>query len=158
MMGINKILWLEDQHEDFGSYLSALYRAGYIVDTVQSVSDAVMKMRDKVFMAYVLDIKVLPGDDEEWITLDRQKREENPNFDSYLGLELMRSLFNPEQARVKINPPIILDRQRVFVLSVVVDRPEEVSSLGIPADHIIYKSVCDLDTLPRLLERIEKNE
>jgi hypothetical protein len=154
-MKIKKILWLEDQYEAFSAYRSALFRSGYLVDFVKSVSEAEKKIKEKNYIAYIFDIKVLPGDTEEWINLDKKKREENPNFDSNLGLELLRSLFHSEKARVKIDPPIELDPRKVVVFSVVYDKTEEISSFGIPGDQIIYKSNADLNTLPRLIKKIE---
>ncbi len=157
-MGLKKILWLEDQLEDFRPYLSALFRSGYIVDPVQSVSDVLKKLREEKYLVVIFDIKVLPGDDEQWIELDNRKRVANPYFDSYLGLELMYSLFNPSKAKIKIEPPVQVDPKKVIVFSVVFDKTDEISSFGIPGDQIIYKSNSDLSTLPLLIKRIEENE
>ncbi len=155
-MEIKKVLWLEDQYEDFGAYKSFLFRAGYVVDTIPSVSEAVKKLREQDYTAIILDIKVLPGDDEVWKDIDKEKREKNPNFDSYLGLELIHSLLNPDNATIRLTPPILIDPIKIIVLSIVVDKPEEISSLGIPGNHIVYKSNFDSDTLPKLIEEIEK--
>ncbi|MCK5057493.1 MAG: hypothetical protein KAT34_12595 [Candidatus Aminicenantes bacterium] len=154
-MEIKKILWLEDQYEDFSAYRSALFRSGYLIDFVKSVSEAEEKIREKKYTAYIFDIKVLPGDTEEWSTLDIKKREGNPNFDSNLGLELLRSLFNSKKARVKLDPPIKINPQKVIVFSVVYDEAEEISSFGIPEEQIVNKSAADLTTLPELIKKIE---
>jgi hypothetical protein len=153
-MEIKRVLWLEDQYEDFAPYLITLSRAGYLVDTVRSVSEAEQKLREEDYIAAIFDIKVLPGDDENWIDLDEKKRQENPNFDSYLGLELLYSLFNPQQASVKLDPPIKINPKKVIVFSVVYDKVDEITSLGIPKEQIIYKSVGDITTLPRLIRNI----
>ena len=157
-MEIKQILWLEDQYEDFSAYRSAIFRSGYLVDYVKSVSEAEKKIRENDYTAYIFDIKVLPGDTEEWLNLDIKKREENPNFDSNLGLELLRSLFHSEKARVKIDPPIEIDPRKVVVFSVVYDKTEEISSFGIPGDQVINKSNADLNTLPDLIKKIEANQ
>ncbi len=153
-MEIKKIFWLEDQFEDFSAYRSALFRDGYIVDFVASVSEAVRKIRENKYIAYIFDIKVLAGDEEEWIELDKKKRKENPNYDSYLGLELLYSLFVPHAAKVKIDPPIKIDPKKIIVFSVVYNIAKEISSLGIPGDQTLYKSASNLNTLPRLINKI----
>lgn len=33
---------------------------------------AIEKIRDNKYVAYIFDIKVLPGEDEEWISLDKK--------------------------------------------------------------------------------------
>lgn len=152
----NKILWLEDEFKDFAAYLSALFRAGYLVDKVRSVSDAVKKLRTNEYLAAIFDIKVIPGKSDEWIEIDQIKRQEQPDFDTALGFELLQSLFNPTKARVKLNPPLTFNPKQVIVFSVVYDKVKEISSLGIPKDQIIYKANSNLDTLPRLIQKIEK--
>ena len=154
-MPIKKILWLEDQYEDFSAYRSTLFRAGYLVDFTPSVSEAAKKIRENDYIAYIFDIKVLPGDDPEWTELDKKKREKNPKFDSYLGLELLYSLFKTGEAKVKLNPPIEIDPRKIIVFSVVYDKSQEISSFGIPGDQIVYKSASDLKTLPRLIKKIQ---
>lgn len=155
-MGIKKILWLEDQYDDFRTYRSSLYRAGYVVEFVASVSDAVEKLKKDVgYRAFIFDIRVLPGKNKAWIELDKQKREENPNFGSNLGFELLYSLFAPDKARVKLDPPIIIDSKKVIVFSVVYDKNEEFKSFGIPEEQIINKSAADLSTLPELIKKID---
>jgi hypothetical protein len=154
-MDIPKILWLEDQHEDFDAYKSALFRSGYLVDYVKSVSETEKKLQEEDYIAVIFDIKVLPGDDEKWIQLDKQEREKNPDFDSYLGLELLRSLFDSPKARVIIEHPIQIDPGKVIVFSVVYDKTDELLSLGIPNNQIIYKSNGDINTLPQLIKKIQ---
>lgn len=156
-MEIPKVLWIEDQHEDFDSYNSVLFRAGYLVDYVKSVSEAERKLREDDYAAVICDIIVLPGDDPKWIELDNKKRKENPYFDSYLGLELLRSLFHSPDARVTIKPPIEINPKKIIVFSVVYDKTEVISSLGIPGEQIIYKAESNVDTLPRVIEKIKTN-
>lgn len=155
-MEIKKILWLEDEGENFSAYRSTLFRAGYLVDVVESISDAIKKLREENYVAVIFDIKVLPGDDPGWIALDQQKLKENP--DSYLGLELMCSLFKPEKANVPINPPIRLDPKKVIVFSVVFDKGEEIASFGIPDYQRLYKSSTDPKTLLKVIESIQNRK
>lgn len=151
----NRVLWLEDQAEGLKAYRKTLLKAGLLVDNVKSVSDAVAKLREKDYAAVICDIKVLPGKDKVWIELDETKRTESPNVDSILGLELLRSLFNPGNARVKLSPPVEINPKRVIILSVVYDEVDEIMSLGVPGDQIIYKSDWNFSTLPRLIKKIQ---
>jgi hypothetical protein len=154
-MDKKKIIWMDDQINDFVPYLNEIAKAGYLVDTVQSVSSLIEKLRKTLYYCIICDIKVLPGDDQEWIKLDRDKRSENPDFDSYLGLELMYSLFQPEKSKINISPALNVDPNRIIVFSVVYDRIDEISSFGIPGNHIVSKSSSDLNTLPNLLNQIQ---
>jgi len=154
----NRVLWLEDQFEDFDAHLSELYRAGFAVDTVKSVSEAEKKLRTEEFAAVIFDIKVLPGKDSKWMELDRKKRLECPNFDSNLGLELLHSLLAPDSANVKLKQPIQIEPRKIIVYSVVYDKTEEITSMGVPGDQIIYKSNSTLKTLPRMIKKIQENK
>lgn len=156
MAELKNVLWLEDQFDDFGPYLSRLFMAGYWVDCVKSVSEAIPRLREKEYLAIIFDIKVLPGDLPEWIAFDQQKRLENPNFDPNLGFELLKSLFNPEKAEVPLEPPLTLDPRKFIVFSVVFTKTDELAVMGIPADQVIYKANSDLSTLPNLVKKIEK--
>jgi CheY-like chemotaxis protein len=157
-MKVKKVFWLEDQFKDFGAYKSKLFMGGYVVDTVSSVSEAVKKLRKQDYIAVIFDIKVLPGDDKKWLELDEKKLKENPDSDSYLGLELLRSLLNPEIANVKINPPIKIDPKKIIVLSVVFDRTEEITSLGIPGYQVLYKATSDPKHLLQMIKNMETRD
>lgn len=156
-MEIKIVLWLEDQFDDLSAFRSVLYRAGYMVEFVKSVSEAIEKIKENKYIAYIFDIKVLPGEKEEWLILDKKKRLENPDFDSYLGLELLRSLFDSREAKVLLDPAIKgkANPLKVIVFSVVQDIIDEVSSFGVPRDQVLYKASVDLTTLPRLIKKIE---
>jgi hypothetical protein len=155
-MAINKVLWLEDHHNDFAAYKSKLFRARYVADAVESAVEAVNKLREEDYIAFIVDIKVPPGDDEEWIELDKKKRKENPNSESHLGLELLHALFNPEKANVKLDPPITIDPKKIIVLTVVSGKIREISSLGIPRHQILYKSSSNSKTLLQMVKDIHK--
>jgi CheY-like chemotaxis protein len=157
-MKVKKVFWLEDQFKDFSAYKSSLFRAGYVVDTVSSVSEAVEKLRKQDYIAVIFDIKVLPGDDPKWIELDEKKLKENPDSDSYLGLELLRSLFNPAIAKIKLHPPIKIDPKKIIVLSVVVDRAHEITSLGIPGYQVLYKASSDPKHLVQMIKNMETRD
>jgi hypothetical protein len=158
-MVINKVLWLEDDYEDFGAYTSSLFRAGYMVDMVISVSEAVTKLRSENYCVVIIDIKVLPGDDKEWTDLDKKIQRKNSGIDSHLGLELLHALFDPDYTNIKLDPPFKIDPQKIIILTVVPDKEREISSLGIPSQQILYKSSSDTKTLLQMVKDIHnRNE
>jgi hypothetical protein len=157
-MDFKRILWLEDQYEDFAAYRSALYRSGLVTDRVRSVSEAVKKLGDngKEYTAIIFDLKVLPGSDPNWINFDRRQKKADPHRDPFLGLELLRSLFTPDRAKINLDPPIQLSPKKIIVFSIFSDKTQEIANLGVPEEQIIYKAHSNLDTLPKLIEKIEE--
>lgn len=159
---MKKALWLEDQYEDLMEYSSRLARINYLVDPVKSVSEALEKLRSEKeeYDLYIFDLKVLPGDDEEWQALDDRKRGENPHFDPYLGVELLRFLDKARKEKNELWEKIKFDFTKVIVFSVVNDKDVyyELRSFGIPHQQIVYKSDSKLDTLRNLIEKIQNQE
>ena len=157
---MKKALWLEDQYEDLFEYSSGLARINYLVDKVKSVSAALEKLEKKEYDLYIFDLKILPGENKEWQELDDKKREENPHFDPYLGLELLRFLDNARKEQNELWGKIKFDFTKVIVFSVVNDKNVyyELRSFGIPHQQIVYKSDSKLDTLRELIEKIQNQE
>ncbi len=157
-MGLKKVFWLEDQCEDLDLYRSTLFREGMQLDIVKSISEAITKLKEgkNSYIAFIFDIKVRPGKNKQWVDLDKTKREENPDSDSYLGLELLYSLFKQEQTRVKLKPSIHIDPKKVIVFSAVNvhELVDQVSSMGIPANHVLSKSSKDAKTLLNMIQYI----
>lgn len=157
---MKKALWLEDQYEDLLEYSSGLARINYLVDKVKSVSAALERLKKKEYDLYIFDLKVLPGDDPKWQELDERKREENPHFDPYLGVELLRFLDKARKEKNELWEKIKFDFTKVIVFSVVNDKDVyyELRSLGIPHEQIVYKSDSKLDTLKDLIKKIQSQE
>ncbi len=157
-MEIKEVLWLEDQYEELSAYRGALFRAGYIVEPVESVSEAEEKLKEEDrYVAYIFDIKVLPGNHDDWRKLDVKRRTEDPDFDPYLGLELLKTLLDRDDAEVKRD--IRIDANKVIVFSVVYDKKSDIEEMGVPEKQILYKAACDLTTIPKLIrDRIEGND
>lgn len=153
-----KVLWLEDQYEDLSDFLTPVSRGGYSVDPVDSVVEAITKLRRKKYFGVIFDIKVHPGQNSRWSRLEKRKRREHPGFDPYLGLELLRSIYNPGHAEIKLVSPIDLDPKRVIVFTVV--DPNEIAgelvTFGIPKNQIRLKAAGDLAILRKLLDRLPR--
>ena len=154
---VKKVLWLEDQFEDLIDYSSSLGRINYLVDPVKSVSEALEKLEKGQYEVYVFDLKVLPGDNPKWLALDEKKRKEKPQFDPYLGFELLRFLYNSKKTQSKLWQKITFDFTKVIVFSVVSDKDiyDELESFGIQPYQIVYKSSSDLDTLAEVIQEME---
>lgn len=154
---MNKVLWVEDQFEDLMDYSSRLARIDYLVDPVKSVSEALEKLKNQEYAAYIFDLKILPGDDLEWRALDERKREEKPQFDPLLGFELLRFLNKARQEKGDLWERINFDFSKVIVFSVVFDKEvyDELQSFGIPEHQIVYKSGSDLDTLAEAVKEMQ---
>jgi hypothetical protein len=157
-MDFKRILWLEDQYEDFTAFRSALYRSGRVTERVKSVSEAIKKLEEsgQSYTAVIFDLRVLPGSDPKWIDFDRRRKKANPDHDPYLGLELLRSLFAPDRAGIKLDLPISISPKKMIVFSAIPGKVQEIAAMGIPEGRIIYKSDCDLNTLPNLIDKIEE--
>lgn len=156
-MEMKRALWLEDQFEDLITYSSRLSRIDYVVDPVKSVSKALEKLEKNQYDVCIFDLKVLPGDAPEWLALDERKREEDPDIEPLLGLELLRSIYNAKQEKSKLWGKIKFDFSKVIVFSVVNDEDisEELESFGIPSQQILPKSGSDLDTLAEAIQEME---
>lgn len=155
---LQKILWLEDQFEDLIDYSNSLNRLGYLVDRVRSVTDALAKLQNQEYAAYIFDLKVLPGDDVHWQNLDEETRKKRPEFDPLLGLELLRFLNRARGENNESWQKLHFDFSKVFIFSVVVanDVYEELTSFGVNDQQIIYKSSSDLDTLAEAISKLHE--
>jgi hypothetical protein len=154
---MKKMLLLEYQYLDLLEYYSRLGRINFMVEPVKSVSEALEKLKNEKYDVYVFDLKILPGDAPKWQELDERKRQENPHFDSYLGLELLLFLDKARKNQDQLWKKIKFDFSKVIVLSLVIDKEvlDELESFGIPHQHIINKSSINLDTLPKLVTEIQ---
>lgn len=157
---MKKALWLEDQYEDLMEYSSGLARINYLVEPVKSVSAALEKLEKEEYDLYIFDLKILPGDDSKWQELDESKREKKPNFDPYLGLELLRFLDKARKEKNELWEKIKIDFSKVIVFSVVNDKNVyyELRAFGIPHEQIVYKSESKLDTLKDLIKKMQNQE
>lgn len=157
-----KVLWLEDQFDALMDYASHFFDIDCYVEPVNSVSAALaklveMKKKGEKYVAFIFDLKVLPGDDPRWRDLDAKKRKDVHGVDSYLGVELLRLLADAKKTRNEFWRKITFDFEKVIVFSVVNDSAvrDELESFGIPPRQIINKSEGDLDTLPKMVQEIQ---
>jgi len=157
LIELEKILWIEDEYEEIIEYSSRLNRLGYLVDPVKSASEAIDRLQKNNYAAYIFDLKILPGKNEDWLTLDKEKREANPEFETYLGVELLRHLHQAQQEKNDLWQKTHFDFKKVIIFSVVnnKDISKKLISFGIPEEQILYKPSSDLNTLAEAIAHMK---
>jgi hypothetical protein len=166
--GFREILWLEDQYLDLVAYLNPLFQAGYAVDTAETVSEAVERLRLKKYYAAIFDLNVGAGDDVRWRKLEQEIQVHEPYRDPHLGLWLLRALYYPvTQEGIspavwpipvgQVNAPL---QSRVGVFTIV--RDDDVwgeimdpNKINIPRKQVVSKQTGDLAILKSLIEKME---
>jgi len=151
---MKKILWMDDQFEDLFDYAARLFRTGYLLVPVKSVSEALEKLEEEKYDAYIFDLKVFPGDNLEWQVMEERKLNEDTRFAPFLGLELLRFLHKAKAENTNLWKKFEFDFKKVIIFSVASDKCicEELGTFGIPYYQVLNKSLSDLDTLPELVE------
>lgn len=151
---LKKVLWIEDGAEqELFNMLSPIYISGkYDLSIARDATEAVEKLRTGSFSAVIVDIRLPPGRDRQWVEVYQGYRE---NRDAaMLGLHLLRALFAPEKTAIKVaddqkerHPP-----SRFGVFSVESDLEDELTSLNI----LNYEKKNAHTPRTKVLELIEK--
>ena len=158
MTEMKRILWMDDQYEDLIDYAGRLFRTGYLIEPVKSVSAALEKLVKDRYDAYIFDLKVLPGDDPVWQELDEKIRKGKPFFDPYLGIEFLRFLYEEKKMNSELWRRIEFDFNKVIIFSAACEGNvrEELESFGISKHQMLNRFISDLDNLPQLLKKINR--
>ena len=98
----NRILLLDMNHQCYAYIWRKIILSGYTIEYVDSVTEFFEKIKDNIYLLYIFDIVALPGNDRKWMEFDLKKRVGNWQDGPFLGLELLRSLFDPENASVYV--------------------------------------------------------
>lgn len=126
-----KILWVEEEGKTtLMHYKVPMVRAGYIVDTVESVTEAVELLKMADYDALIIDL-LLPG---------------GRAFESkekYLGIEM-----------IEIAKKMGMDTKRMMVLTVVNDEEvhERIRKLGVK--KIVVKGMMEINDLKRHVDEL----
>lgn len=123
-----KVLWIEDNADnDLYHLTSPVYIDGsYHLDIASNASEAYFYLNDRAYDVIIVDIRIPPGKDEEWLMrYENLQRQHNSNSNR-LGLELLRRIFdeNEEQPTLKIGKNLLSRRYGVFT----VERREELQA------------------------------
>jgi hypothetical protein len=129
----NKVLWVEDGALVHLPELAApLYRSGkYDLTLALNASEGLEHLLASEFEAVVVDIRIPPGDQKDWIDIYQAK---GNVVEARLGLELLRALFGSSDAKVSLaRRPDWLRPDRIAVLTVEnwYEVKDELDALGI---------------------------
>ena len=134
-----------------------------VLNIMKIINKAVDKVRKQEVVTNPILIKskyVLLKNESNLTVEQQKKREENPQFDTYLGVELLRHIFQAKEKQNELWQTIHFDFRKVIIFSVVNNKDiyEELISFGIPEEQILYKPSSDLDTLAEAIEEMESRE
>lgn len=89
-----KVLWVEDSARlELRNLTGPIYISGeYDMNLAEDATTAVRYLRTKEYDAVILDMRLPPGIDDDWIHIYRERGEDKA--DARLGLELANWLFN----------------------------------------------------------------
>lgn len=122
-----KILWIEDgAFVELQSLTGPVYASGrYDLVMALNASEGIRQIMKNTFEAVVVDIRIPPGDDKEWINIYFQA--EKNKITARLGLEVLYSLLRPDIAKVKLKKPIPawVSPQRFGLLTVETKKEEK---------------------------------
>jgi hypothetical protein len=97
-----KVLWVEDgARADFQQMLGPVYaRREFELVVALNASHAITHLKKSQFDVIIVDIRIPPGEAEEWRELHHQGDHNNAN--ARLGLDLLYCLLVPEAARINL--------------------------------------------------------
>jgi len=147
-----RILWIEDEAEtELSDYAGPVLLAGHQLDIATTATEAVELLGRREYDVVIIDLIINAGSGNEWQQLDTTPRSNGPY--GYLGLELIRALFLPDEAAIALKlPKGQLPPEKVAVLTVVAN-PEvhaEIRSMGIT--DIRVKKRSDLTVLKDIVD------
>jgi hypothetical protein len=121
-----KVLWIEDfALIDLQNWPAAVYVTGrHDLQIALDASDALRHLKKSEYDAVVVDIQIPPGNDDAWKKLYNQLGHNKAT--SRLGLHLLYSLLNPENAKVEVKPiPNWISSDRFGLLTIESRRNHE---------------------------------
>ena len=155
-----KVLWIEDgAYHNFQEYSAPIYMSGrYDLTIAVDTSSAIQLIQSREFDIIIVDIRLLPGENEEWIELYNRKGESK--ISARLGLWLLYGLLSHKDAPIKvqsipnwINPKIF----GIFTVETYGEVEEHLEQLGIEGSAFMHKEG-DQKMLLRLIDRINNTE
>ena len=127
-----KILWIEDAaNKGLSIFTSPVHRSiKYDLYSVLSISEAVEKINKIQFDVVIVDVRMLPGDDQKWINLYNKFSKNKQS--AKLGLHFLYSLFKQSISIVQIdNIPTWIEPNKFAVFTVEPDLEKELNEMGI---------------------------
>jgi hypothetical protein len=136
-----KVLWIEDgARNEVEHFLGPLYADGnFSLTLAEDATDGMLNIERNEYSVVIVDILLMPGDDERWWRLCDDKKE---NKGRRIGLELLRTMLGSDKAIIKLAErkewlkPDIVGVISVEGDSILVD---ELNSMGIK--HYVRKDL-----------------
>lgn len=147
-----RVLWIEDEGDSaLADYAGPVLIAGHSLEIVSDATEAAKRLQQSQYDVVIFDLIINAGSGKEWQQLDEESRREGR--DPYLGLCLLRSIFNKGKSQgIKLSIPW-LSPEKAAVFTVVAD-PQihaEIRSFGI--ENISVKARSDLSILKKIIDR-----
>jgi len=151
-----KVLWVEDSARlELRNLLGPVYISGdYDLSLAEDATSAVRYLQTKEYDAVILDMRLPPGMDENWIKIYRERGEDKAY--ARLGMELANWMFGGHS--LPYPPPTWIKPYRVGVFTVENDPAlhARLDALGIRV--FVHKTAGIPDsTLIDIIERIKVN-
>ena len=145
-----KVLWIEDgAFVEVSALAAPVYMsARYDLMIAEDASGGIRKLKETEFEAVIVDIRIPPGNDEDWIRLSKQPG------GSRLGISLMRYLLDPTEEKADEIPDWVgPDRLGVLTIETRREVDAELRQLGI--SHFAHKTAgSELTLLLDLIDAI----
>lgn len=149
-----KVLWIEDgANTELFNMLAPIYVAGLHDLTIAAdASEAVERLRATEFAVVIVDIRLPPGREQQWVDV-YEKYHENRDA-ARLGLHLLRALFAPAKTSIQLSDidQKWVPRSRFAVFSVETDLKAELDEMEIS----IYEQKNAKTPRTKVLEIIEQ--
>jgi hypothetical protein len=139
MKKASRVLWVEDAASYDLSQLAAPLimdggmDGGYDLTIADNASDAIARLQQSEFEAVIVDIRIPPGDDGDWIGLYYKLGKDR--IGARLGRELLYAVLGHKEARIRLGDrrPAWLTPRRIGVLTVESpgELEEDLHALGI---------------------------
>ncbi|MCO6491578.1 MAG: hypothetical protein J5I98_24390 [Phaeodactylibacter sp.] len=127
-MNAYKVLWIEDDADsDLYHLASPVYIEGnYHLDIASNASEAFFYLNERRYDIIIVDIRIPPGRNPEWLSRYEELQRKNNANSSRLGLELLRRIFgeNGNKPSLRVAQNLAAARYGVFT----VERLEELKA------------------------------
>lgn len=145
-----RVLWIEDQAEEFSDMVGAVIVDGrYDLTLASNATTAAETLASREFHVVIVDIRLPPGYAKEWV--DVFLRREDKRTGNRLGLVLLNALLRPERSPVRLpSIPHWVSPEKFGVLSV-----ESLSELAEDLDVLGIRVVRQKTTLTSRYEMLE---
>jgi hypothetical protein len=156
-----RILWVEDGARfDLPHLAAPVFMEGdYDLCIVENVTDCITYIQAQSFDVIVLDIRIPPGDAQEWISL--YNKAGTDKVAARLGLKLLYSLVGSNEAEINLNNRpswIVPDKIGIFTVESKSELEAHLQKLGIHAYQQKKADVAETVLIDLIKHVIKHNE